>query len=124
MARYSHDVAPARIQFEGQGRLACRGRCTADAVGAVESLQETMQELSGKTITLDTSGVEALDTTGACLLRRIQSRLPAAGLGVGFAGLQSRHRALLRELESHDLRAMIMLRRRRVGAGAVRRCAR
>jgi phospholipid/cholesterol/gamma-HCH transport system permease protein len=55
---------------------------------------------------LDTSGVEALDTTGACLLRRIQSQLFAAGFEVRFAGLQPRHRALLGELESHDLRGL------------------
>ncbi len=106
MQRYSHAADPARIQLEGHGRLVCRGRWTADTVGPFEPLQEIIQRVSGKTITLDTSAVEALDTTGACLLRRIQSRLLSAGFEVGFAGLQSRHRELLRELESYDLRGL------------------
>jgi phospholipid/cholesterol/gamma-HCH transport system permease protein len=56
---------------------------------------------SGNTVTLDTSGIDALDTAGACQLKRIEFDLLTAGYDVSITGLQDRYRLLLDELASN-----------------------
>jgi phospholipid/cholesterol/gamma-HCH transport system permease protein len=103
MVRYESNDTPALIRPDGRNRLSCQGRWTADAVAGLASPQNLLRLFSGNTVTLDTSGIDALDTAGACQLKRIESDLLTAGYEVGISGLQDRYRVLLDELASHPL---------------------
>lgn len=70
-------------------RIRCRGRWTVDALGAVAHRSEQLRGPDADAVTVDGSGVTALDTAGAWLLQRLRLRLEAEGRTVSVEGLSA-----------------------------------
>lgn len=69
----------------GRRRLRLRGRWTVAEAGALEGLLRDAGAPPGPVL-LDESGIEALDLSGAWLLRALERRLAGAGCRVEWAG--------------------------------------
>ena len=67
---------------EGRGRLRLHGRWTVAEAAALGPGLEALQAGNAREFVLDATGVEALDLTGAWLLRATETRLRAAGARV------------------------------------------
>jgi len=79
------------LQFEmqdenGHCRLRFSGRWTVEEAGALEPLLRDAGTTAPGAILLDASAIEALDLTGAWLLRSLEGRLARAGCQVEWAG--------------------------------------
>jgi len=79
------------LQFEsqdenGRRRLRLRGRWTVEEVGALEPYLRDADRIGPGAVQLDASAIEALDLTGAWLLRSLERRLADAGCLVEWAG--------------------------------------
>lgn len=96
--------APPRLLAESEGdssRLRADGRWTVADSAQLES-QLGFSIPSGRgPITLDASGITALDTAGALALTRIESRLKEAGRPVTIEGLDESRAPLLRLVTEH-----------------------
>jgi len=73
----AHDTAEGRL-------LALGGRWTVENVSTLEKTVAGAAAASPAAVTIDTAGVEALDLTGAWLLRSLEGRLTAAGTRVSW----------------------------------------
>lgn len=78
----------AELEWDAD-RIRCRGRWTVDALGPLARQLDKLPPPSGGPLTLDASGLTALDTTGAWLLRRLQQRLTAEGREIAVQGLSA-----------------------------------
>ncbi|MFP5507040.1 MAG: MlaE family lipid ABC transporter permease subunit [Gammaproteobacteria bacterium] len=83
-----HRDALAEIDWNAD-RIRCRGRWTVDALGAVTQRCEQLRGPDAGAVTVDGSGVTALDTAGAWLLQRLRLRLEAEGRAVSVEGLSA-----------------------------------
>lgn len=81
------------IQVEG-GAVRCRGSWTVDLVGRVERRMSSLTWPAGVEVVIDASGVNAMDTAGAWLLRRTALILERNGRAVTLR-LRPEHEALL-----------------------------
>ena len=71
-------MAPASLTRTVPGSLILSGHWTAPGVGDIES---QIAGLHGASATVDGSGIEALDTAGAWMLKRLLMRLQGEGVG-------------------------------------------
>lgn len=94
------------VRQEGSHRLVCEGRWTADAIGKLPAPDVLLRTLSGGRVTLEAGAINALDTSGALLLKRLISGLAAAGREVELTGLRNRHQALFDYLSSQTVPAV------------------
>lgn len=78
----------AELEWDS-GRIRCRGRWTVDALGPLARRLENLPAPATGPLTLDASGLTALDTAGAWLLRRLQQRLTAEGREITVQGLSA-----------------------------------
>jgi phospholipid/cholesterol/gamma-HCH transport system permease protein len=90
-ASIGRDHLEAALQFEaldeGEGRrLRLRGRWTVEQAAALEPRLADAAAGGGGELVLDAAGVEAMDLTGAWLLRSLEERLRSAGRRVRWAG--------------------------------------
>jgi phospholipid/cholesterol/gamma-HCH transport system permease protein len=69
---------------EGGGRLRLHGRWTVAEAAALGPGLDALQVRDGREFVLDAAGIEALDLTGAWLLRATETRLRAAGARVSW----------------------------------------
>jgi phospholipid/cholesterol/gamma-HCH transport system permease protein len=83
------------------GTLEVSGRWDVAGIGALERAVARLAWPRSGAVRLDLTKLEALDTAGAWLLRRVIQRLDADGLTVELAGLQDEHRRLLELVASH-----------------------
>lgn len=67
---------------EGSGRVRLHGRWTVAEAAAIGQGLEALQPRDAGKFVLDAAGIQALDLTGAWLLRATETRLRAAGAGV------------------------------------------
>lgn len=84
-----HSRSPAAELEWDVDRFRCRGRWTVDALGPLAHRLQTMDTPRVAALTVDASGLTALDTAGAWLLRTLQQRLSGAGLEVEVRGLSA-----------------------------------
>jgi phospholipid/cholesterol/gamma-HCH transport system permease protein len=82
--------------------LTAAGAWTAEHAGALERLIDAaVREFGGaRLLTLDVSGIGALDTFGAWLLERIAREGQALGKDAQLTGLPERYRGLLEEVQT------------------------
>lgn len=73
----------------GAGGVRCRGPWIVAELGAVARRLDRLQPGGSGPLVVDASGVAALDTTGAWLLRRLQRRLEHEGREVRIEGLNA-----------------------------------
>lgn len=73
-------------EIDGGARLVLRGRWLVDDCATLERAVAGAAARPAARVTLDAAGVEALDITGAWLLRSLERRLVAAGSAVAWAG--------------------------------------
>jgi phospholipid/cholesterol/gamma-HCH transport system permease protein len=73
-------------QEDGRRRLRLSGRWTVEEAGALELLVRDAGTAAPGTVLLDATAIEALDLTGAWLLRSLEGRLAGAGCRVEWAG--------------------------------------
>lgn len=71
---------------DGRWRLRLSGRWTVEEAGALEPLLRDAGRASAGTVELDATAIEALDLTGAWLLRSLEGRFVRAGCRVEWAG--------------------------------------
>ncbi len=70
----------------GQRRLRLSGRWTVEESAALEPRLLDVAHKTGSDVVFDTAGIEAMDLTGAWLLRSFERRLQDAGRHVEWAG--------------------------------------
>ena len=78
----------AEIEWEDT-RIRCHGRWTVEALAAAVKGLDRLPMPAAQQITLDASGIAALDTAGAWLLQRLRLRLEANGRQVQMQGLSA-----------------------------------
>lgn len=81
-------TSQARLEADADG-IRCRGPWIVAELGAVARRLDRLQVEGRGAVAVDASGVVALDTTGAWLLRRLQQRLERAGREVRIDGLSA-----------------------------------
>lgn len=101
MTREEPHTRQAWIRVENGNRWLCGGGWTGDAVQNLTRLPKSLRLDTGYRLTLDASGIDALDTAGACQLLQLQSDLLAVGHDVTITGMQYNHQTLLDEVASH-----------------------
>ena len=77
------------------GGFVCGGLWTVSGVGQLRTDMSQLELPQGGSLTLDGSGIDAMDTTGAWLLLQLQQQLEAAGADVSRASFKSAHSRLL-----------------------------
>ncbi len=93
--------ADANIELAPSGPIVrCTGSWTLREVGALEGRLACYAWPAVPGLTVDASGVQALDTAGAWLLHRTVRLLERDGRTVRLDGLRPEHEALLRLIES------------------------
>ena len=106
----SHDTAEDRL-------LALDGRWTVENVSTLEKTVAGAATAGPAGVTIDTAGVEALDLTGAWLLRSLEGRLAAAGTRVSWRPARPEQLAFIDEAvrrgptlhEEHEYRLSAMV---------------
>ncbi|WP_246732994.1 MlaE family lipid ABC transporter permease subunit [Methylobacterium sp. BTF04] len=92
------DVADIVILGDS-GRVALKGRWTADQGAAVESAAARIAgATNGEPVLVDLTDVARLDTLGAWVLERTRGEIEAAGGSLAYAGARPEHRILLGEV--------------------------
>lgn len=92
------DAARADLDEAG-GRIALRGRWTAEQGAAVEDAAARIAALAAHSAVLvDVSGVVRLDTLGAWVLERTRAEIEAAGGRMAYDASRPEHRTLLGEV--------------------------
>lgn len=81
-------TSSAELEWEAD-RIRCRGRWTVDALGPLSHRLDKLHGPRADILTLDASGLTALDTAGAWLLRSLHQRLTAEGRRVEVQGLSA-----------------------------------
>lgn len=93
--------ADANLELAPSGPIVrCTGSWTLRDVGALERRLAGYAWPAVPELTVDASGVRALDTAGAWLLHRTLRVLEEGGRSVRLAGLRPEHEALLRLIQS------------------------
>jgi phospholipid/cholesterol/gamma-HCH transport system permease protein len=94
--------APATRRVAGGpgATLACSGDWTMRNGRQVERLMSDAESLSANPLTLDLSGIAALDTLGALSLSQLKRAREAAGVAVVFKGVSRTQEILLAEMHS------------------------
>ncbi len=93
-------AAGAVLRLEASsGRLICRGSWTLGNVGALRRQVALLDLGQRDALTWDMEAISALDTAGACLIRRTQRDLQARGVELASQGLRPEHAALLRMVD-------------------------
>ena len=97
-------AAKAQVSVSEEGETARVSLAGAWTVAAAADLGGQLQRLrlKAKRATLDLSGVEALDTAGAWLIRQAAKTLADGGVSVAYAGADRRASALLETVGSVD----------------------
>jgi len=99
MAPPDETGAPPVLETGREGEtlvVRCGGRWNIDhAAGLSRRVADLAPPRDAGHAVLDLSGLDALDTVGACLVRRIETRLEAAGLAVERRGLGPRWTGLM-----------------------------
>ncbi len=81
----------------------CTGDWTVDWIGPLEHRLSGLAWPAGARVAIDASGVTAMDTAGAWLLRRALHALESEGREVALSGLRPEHEALLGMVRDLDL---------------------
>jgi len=87
----------------GGGAAHCTGYWTVDCIGTLEHRLSGLVWPEGARVAIDASGVTAMDTAGAWLLRRALHALESEGREVALSGLRPEHEALLGMVRDLDL---------------------
>ena len=98
-ARIAETTIDADLETTGGGALRCTGGWTCLGLSRLERAMPRMAWPSGD-IVIDVSGLSAMDTAGAWMLRGIVRRLGSDGRRVTLKGLQPEHETLLRLVET------------------------
>ncbi|MEZ5908764.1 MAG: MlaE family lipid ABC transporter permease subunit [Hyphomicrobiaceae bacterium] len=85
---------------EGRLPLVATGAWTAEQAHVLDArISQVLEGVAGGTLlTLDMSGVQEIDTFGACLLQRLQRRCRGRNVGLTVHGLPQRFAALVDEI--------------------------
>ena len=97
-------AAKAQVSVSEEGETARVRLAGPWTVGGAAGLDEEIRKLrlTSKRATLDLSGIEALDTAGAWLIRQAAKTLTEGGIAVAFAGADRRASALLETVGAVD----------------------
>ena len=89
------------VEDAGMLRLIARGDWSCTSIGKIDPTMREIEEISAKTVEIDTSAVSRLDTSGAWLVRRLKEACEDRDIEFAFSSTNSRHRILF---EAIDLR--------------------
>jgi phospholipid/cholesterol/gamma-HCH transport system permease protein len=89
------------------GVARCVGAWTVGRIAALERRLPAIPWPKGPELTIDASGLAAMDTAGAWLLRRAVRGFETAGRRVSLQGLRAEHQALLDMVASSDVDAAL-----------------
>ena len=92
-------VAPAAIAQSTSQELALSGSWTARGIGAIEPQLDALSAPSGSERVVDGARIEALDTAGAWVLRKLLRRLRDEGTAVQVRNLRPAFAKLLEAME-------------------------
>ncbi|WP_020177930.1 MlaE family lipid ABC transporter permease subunit [Methylopila sp. M107] len=98
------DVADLKVEaFEEGLVLTPLGPWTAKAGDDLQEKVDTvnLREMSGRTVAIDMSEIERLDTVGALLVERLRTYADNVGATAEFHGLKPQHERLMTALKGH-----------------------
>ena len=88
-------------QADGRRVLSARGRLTIRQLGSLDAARAAIA-LDARPLTLDMTGVERLDTTGAWVIHKLLRDFEAAGAATELTGASPDYRRLIEQVAAND----------------------